>query len=114
MGRIVPAHGPVPHRCVVGRRYRAPMEIRDATADRWDDLADLLGERGDPSRCWCQYYRSEGPYRHDDRVGNRAAMCRQVTTAEIPHGVLAYAGDRPIGWCAVAPRGDYPRLATMR
>ncbi|HEY1572610.1 MAG TPA: GNAT family N-acetyltransferase [Pseudonocardiaceae bacterium] len=90
------------------------MEIRDATADRWDDLAELLGERGDPSRCWCQYYRSDGPYRHDDRVGNRAAMYRQVTTAEAPHGVLAYADDRPIGWCAVAPRGDYPRLVHMR
>lgn len=90
------------------------MEIHEATADRWDDLAELMGERGDPSRCWCQYYRSEGPYRHQARADNRAAMCRQVKAATVPQGVLAYADGRPIGWCAVAPRADYPRLATMK
>ncbi|HEX3650001.1 MAG TPA: GNAT family N-acetyltransferase [Pseudonocardiaceae bacterium] len=90
------------------------MEIHDATADRWDDLAELLGERGDPSRCWCQYYRSDGPYRHHDREGNRAALCRQLKSATVPHGVLAYRDGRPIGWCAVAPRADYPRLAHMK
>lgn len=90
------------------------MDVYEATADRWDDLAELMGERGDPSRCWCQYYRGDGPYRHQGRADNRAAMCSQVTTAAVPQGVLAYADGRPIGWCAVAPRADYPRLARMR
>jgi GNAT superfamily N-acetyltransferase len=90
------------------------MRVFDATADRWADLAELLGERGDPSRCWCQYYRGDGPYRHEARAENRAALCDQVAAATVPLGVLAYADDRPIGWCAVAPRRDYPRLAHMR
>ncbi len=90
------------------------MTIVDAGADRWDDLAELMGERGDPSRCWCQYYRSEGSYEHESRQRNRAAMRRQVTTATVPHGVLAYDGRRPVGWCAVAPRDDYPRLKRMQ
>jgi GNAT superfamily N-acetyltransferase len=90
------------------------VTIVDACAERWGDLAELMGERGDPSRCWCQYYRSEGPYEHQGRERNRASMRRQVTTAAVPHGVLAYNGERAIGWCAVAPRGDYPRLKRMR
>jgi GNAT superfamily N-acetyltransferase len=28
--------------------------------------------------------------------------------------LIAYAGDEPVGWCAVAPREDYPRLARSR
>ncbi len=90
------------------------LTIVDVDADRWDDLAELLGERGDPARCWCQYYRSDRPYQHEGRAANREAMHRQVTTAPVPHGVLAYESDRPVGWCAVAPRRDYPRLATMQ
>src|SRR5437763_14233133 len=90
------------------------LTIVDVDADRWDDLAELMGERGDSSRCWCQYYRSDGPYEHGSRERNRAAMRRQVTTASVPHGVLAYENRRPIGWCAVAPRGDYPRLIRMQ
>ncbi|GIH15866.1 GNAT family N-acetyltransferase [Rugosimonospora africana] len=90
------------------------VTIVDADARRWDDLAELIGERGDPSRCWCQYYRSPDRYEHGDRDRNRAAMRQQVTTATVPHGVLAYDGERPVGWCAVAPRGDYPRLERMQ
>jgi GNAT superfamily N-acetyltransferase len=29
-------------------------------------------------------------------------------------GVLAFAGDRPVGWCAVGPYRDFPRLARAR
>jgi GNAT superfamily N-acetyltransferase len=97
-----------------GTENRSVVTIVDACADRWGDLAELMGERGDPSRCWCQYYRGDGPYQHQSRQRNRAAMRHQVTTATTPHGVLAYDGDRPVGWCAVAPRRDYPRLERMR
>lgn len=32
----------------------------DAGAERWDDLAELMGERGDPPAAGARYYRSEG------------------------------------------------------
>ncbi len=91
------------------------VTIAEASADRWDDLAELLGERGDPARCWCQYYRGDGPYRHEASDRNREALHRQFIGATVPHGVLAYDDSQnPIGWCAVAPRADYPRLGQMR
>lgn len=31
-----------------------------------------------------------------------------------PPGILAYAEGRPVGWCAIAPRADYSRLARSR
>jgi len=90
------------------------LTIVEASVDRWDDLAELLGERGDPARCWCQYYRGEGPYQHAAREANRQALHRQIVAAERPHGILAYHHEKPIGWCALAPRADYPRLRTMQ
>jgi GNAT superfamily N-acetyltransferase len=45
--------------------------------------------------------------------GNRDAMRRQVRAGVVP-GILAYAGDEPVGWCAVEPRSAYPRLARSR
>jgi len=91
------------------------LSIKPATADRWDDVEAILGARGDPSRCWCQYFRSEnGPYAFGDREGNREAMRRQLTTAKVPWGLLAYNDATPVGWCAVAPRADHPRIEHMR
>jgi hypothetical protein len=31
--------------------------IADATAERWDDVVAVMGTCGDPSRCWCQWFR---------------------------------------------------------
>jgi GNAT superfamily N-acetyltransferase len=91
------------------------VSIEEATADRWDDVATVFGTRGAPSHCWCQYFRSEtGPFAIEDRDGNREAMRRQLTTAEVPQGLIAYKGELPVGWCAVAPRADYPRIEHMR
>lgn len=44
---------------------------------------------------------------------NRRAMKRLVESGARP-GVLAYRGGEAIGWCAVAPRRDYPALARSR
>jgi GNAT superfamily N-acetyltransferase len=45
--------------------------------------------------------------------GNRRAMQALVASGARP-GLLAYRGQRPVGWCAVAPRTDYPALARSR
>jgi hypothetical protein len=44
---------------------------------------------------------------------NRAAL-RQVVADGPPPGVLAYAGETPVGWCAVAPREAYVHLERSR
>lgn len=46
-------------------------------------------------------------------AGNRAAMKRLVDAGEEP-GLLAYVGDEPVGWCALAPRERFVRLTTSR
>jgi hypothetical protein len=88
----------------------------DATADRWDDVVAVLGTRGDPSRCWCQWFRqNRSGFFAATAARRRAGLRAQINASGPPPGVLCYdAAGVPSGWCAVAPRADYPRLATYR
>jgi GNAT superfamily N-acetyltransferase len=52
-------------------------------------------------------------YERGKGEGNRKALRRLVTSGP-PPGVLAYEGGDPVGWCAVAPREEFPRLARSR
>ncbi len=44
---------------------------------------------------------------------NRQALRAIVDRGAVP-GILAYQGGKPVGWCAVAPRSEYSRLARSR
>jgi GNAT superfamily N-acetyltransferase len=44
---------------------------------------------------------------------NRQALRAIVVRGAVP-GILAYQGGKPVGWCAVAPRSEYSRLARSR
>lgn len=101
-----------------GRTSEAPitfkLEFHPATAERWPDLERLFGRRGACAGCWCQYWRrAHAEYEAGKGAGNRRALKRIVGSGEVP-GILAYADGEPIGWCAVAPRERFPRLARSR
>jgi len=49
-----------------------------------------------------QFNRQRGP-------GNKRALKRIVKNGP-PPGLLAYAGGRPVGWCALGPRPSYSAL----
>jgi GNAT superfamily N-acetyltransferase len=44
---------------------------------------------------------------------NRAAM-QAIVAAGRPPGILAYVDGQPAGWCSIAPRDEFPRLAGSR
>lgn len=86
------------------------------TTDNWGDLEALFGPRGACAGCWCMWWRlPRGEYARGS--GNRDGLRELVDRAE-QVGLLAYAadddaptGERAVGWCAVAPRAAYRRLA---
>ena len=82
-----------------------------ATPDRWDDVVAVMGIRGDPASCWCQFFRMRGAaWREATSATNQQALRTQVSADSRPPGVLAYVDGDPAGWCAVAPFAAYPRL----
>ena len=86
--------------------------MRPVSPDTWDDFVRLFAARGGPHYCFCTPYRLSGGA-HLTGAQRQAAM-RDLVRAGIAVGVLAYAGDEPVGWCSVAPREDYARLARSR
>lgn len=84
------------------------------TPDLWDDFETLFGERGACGGCWCMFWRrSRAEFNRGKGTGNRRAMRSLVKSGAAP-GILAFAGNEPIGWCAVAPREDYLALGRSR
>lgn len=57
--------------------------------------------------------RSASEFERCKGEGNRSALEALVASGDVP-GLLAYAGERPTGWCAVGRREAYPRLARSR
>ncbi|MGE0481195.1 MAG: GNAT family N-acetyltransferase [Phycisphaerae bacterium] len=90
------------------------LSFQPLTPARWSDFERLFGERGACGGCWCMYWRQTArEFAAGKGAANRAAMKRLVD-ADDPPGLLAYRGDEPIGWCALAPRERFVRLTTSR
>ncbi len=60
---------------------------------------------------WWRCSRAE--FARKKGTGNKRALHRIVHSGP-PPGLLAYLGDEPVGWCAVAPRNQYARLTNSR
>lgn len=90
------------------------LRYHPLTPDRWADLEALFGARGACAGCWCMWWRlPRAQWEKQKGETNRAAFRRIVEAAE-PPGILAYDGQTPIGWCAVAPRETYAVLERSR
>lgn len=91
-----------------------PLQFHPLTKKRWTDFEALFGERGACGGCWCMFWRlTRKEFDSGKGEGNRRAMQAIVQSGKIP-GILGFAQDRPVAWCSVAPRGDFPALARSR
>ena len=90
------------------------LKIRPLTSKNWRDLEALFGSRGACAGCWCMYWRlRRSIWERQKGEKNRRALLK-IVESDGPAGVLAYDGEKPIGWCAVAPRGDFVVLQNSR
>lgn len=90
------------------------LEFHPLVPGRWNDLVALFGENGACGGCWCMWWRlKRSDFVRQKGAGNKAALKALVEGGQIP-GILAYAGGKPVGWCAVAPRESYPVLERSR
>ena len=84
------------------------------TKNRWTDFEQLFGKNGACGGCWCMLWRlTRKQFEFQKGEGNRQAMKALVDAGEMP-GLLAYLEGQPVGWCALAPREDYPALGRSR
>jgi GNAT superfamily N-acetyltransferase len=94
----------------------APLEIVPLTPDRWNDVAALFEEGGDPKTCWCMFWRLRSKdWSFANAAEVREGFHRLVDEGRDPApGLLGYQEGKAVGWVSVAPREDYERLTNSR
>ena len=90
------------------------LRVEPLTGETWDALAELFREGGDPRWCWCQHWR----LRSKDMAAARVPQLRerlhdQARSAE-PPGLVAFDGERAVGWVSLGPRTDFERIVRSR
>jgi GNAT superfamily N-acetyltransferase len=74
----------------------------------------LFGEHGAYGGCWCMWWRlKRSEFSRQGGQGNKEAMRKIVASGQVP-GLLGYLGGKPVAWCSVAPREDFPALERSR
>lgn len=78
-----------------------------------DELDEVFGTRGDAAHCWCQFDRvpiAQFRALSDDELRERLAV--ELRRPGPAPGLVATFGGERVGWCSVAPRSAFARLAT--
>ena len=95
------------------------VRVVPANEASWEDLQTVMGTRGDAASCQCQFFKIRDKDWRGVPREERSARLREQADCGHPDspttsGLVAYLGDEPVGWCAVAPRTAYLRLTKMR
>ena len=81
------------------------------TPEHWYEFEALLGGGQECQGCYCMWLRVADPHTFQANLGegNREAMRALIESGQVP-GLLALAGEAPVGWVALGPRSDFPAL----
>lgn len=90
------------------------FRIEPLTATTWDALAALFAEGGDPRWCWCQFQRMRSKDMAAAKVPELRARLRAQAESDQPPGLVAFDGDRAVGWVSLGPRTDFERIVRSR
>jgi GNAT superfamily N-acetyltransferase len=90
------------------------IAVHPLTPDRWNHLAALFEEGGDPKWCWCQFYRERGLNWSNSTPGANRERLASLTRDGPPPGLVAYREGRAVGWVSLAPREAFDRLTNAK
>ncbi|HUI65565.1 MAG TPA: GNAT family N-acetyltransferase [Bacteroidota bacterium] len=91
------------------------ITTREVTPSLWRSVEQLFGSNGACGGCWCQAWRIDKGESWERVKGATAKLRlrRGVRSGSI-HGILAFDGSSPVGWCTFGPRNTFPRLNRAR
>lgn len=94
------------------------LTIRPLTPRLMDDLGTVLKASWGAS-CWCMHPRLTDAQKRDlpgagpQKDRHRDAMTKLARRRRAP-GLIAFEGKEPVGWVAIAPRGEFARVDGSR
>lgn len=90
------------------------FDVRPLTGETWDALAALFREGGDPRWCYCQHWRLRSKDMAAATVPQLRERLHEQALSEQPPGLVAFDGERAVGWVGLGPRADFERIVRSR
>jgi GNAT superfamily N-acetyltransferase len=90
------------------------LSFHPLTSKLWRDYEMLFGDRGACGGCWCMFWKLRGKAYDENKGDANRQMQKSVVDSKIIPGLIAYSEGYPVGWVAVEPRSQYPKLAHSR
>lgn len=90
------------------------LSFHPLTQKLWRDFEMLFGAHGACGGCWCMFWKLRGREYHESTGDIARQMQKTIVDSKTVPGLLAYSEGYPVGWIAVEPRSQYPRLAHSR
>jgi GNAT superfamily N-acetyltransferase len=90
------------------------VDVRPLTDETWDALAELFREGGDPRWCWCQFWRLRSKDFGALRVPQLRQRLHDQAASDEPPGLIAFDGDRAVGWVSLGPRDAFERIVRSK
>jgi len=91
------------------------IRFEELRPDLWPAVERLFSPNGACAGCWCMWWRAESRKAWNQMRGAQAKKAfKNLVQKSKAHGILAFAGDEPVGWCSFGPRPDFPVLETVR
>jgi ribosomal protein S18 acetylase RimI-like enzyme len=91
-----------------------PIDVRPLTSKTWEALAGLFREGGDPRWCWCQFWRLRSKDFAALKVPQLRERLHDQATSKEPPGLVAFDGDRAVGWISLGPRTAFERIVRSK
>lgn len=92
----------------------AAIEVVPLTAETWERFATDFSRVPTFNWCWCQFWRLRSKDMAAAKVPELRARLRAQAESDQPPGLVAFDGDRAIGWLGLGPRPDFERIVRSR
>jgi GNAT superfamily N-acetyltransferase len=81
----------------------------------WEAVESVIMTAASARNCWCQFHVLENSEASKTtRKSRRALLQAQVESLDPPRGLVALAGNDPVGWCGVEPRTRLMHVLSSR
>lgn len=90
------------------------IDIRPATAERFDDTEHALTGGGDGRSCQCQWWTLTSADWQRSTAEERVELLRAETADALPPALVAYVDGEAAGWVRIGPRIRQPRIGRSR
>lgn len=90
------------------------MRVEPLTSRTWEALEELFREGGDPRWCWCQFWRLRSKDFSALKVPQLRERLHEQAGSERPPGLVAFDGERAVGWVSLGPRAGFERIVRSK